>query len=153
MPASQSENGSSALTQPAATVKSNQTLVKPKEPEPPVVAKPTNTTSSEKLNYTILNSGICVKKKPHLLIWVYSAPGNFKRRDAIRQSWGNVDLYSPMAVTIVFSVAVTFNADTQAAIYNEQTKFGNIIQDAGFIDAYRNLTYKVSEFIIVILNH
>ena len=142
-----SAKNSSALPQPTTVAMSNQTLNEPKNHEPPVMAKPTNSTRSETLNYTIPNSYICVKRRPHLLIWVYSAPGNIKRRDAIRQTWGNIDLYSPMAVTIVFSVVVTFHNDTQVMINSEQTKFGDIVQDAGFIDAYRNLTYKVSKLI------
>ena len=151
MSPSQSAKNPSELPQPTITKKPNQTMTTPKIQKTPAAANPVKSTSSEALNYTILNSDICVKKRPDLLIWVYSAPGNFEKRDAIRQSWGNVDLYSPMTVTIVFSVAVTFNSDIQTMINSEQTKFGNMIQDAGFVDAYRNLTYKVCKFSIVML--
>ena len=100
----------------------------------------------DSLNYLIANSEICIKQKPQLLIWIYSAPGNFARRKAVRETWGNSTLYLPKNIAIVFSLAVTSNRDIQLNIAAEQKVFGDLIQDGSFIDAYRNLTYKVGQF-------
>ena len=100
----------------------------------------------DSLNYLIVNSEICTKQKPQLLIWIYSAPGNFARRKAVRETWGNSTLYLPKNIAIVFSLAVTTKSDIQLNIAAEQKVFGDLIQDGSFIDAYRNLTYKVGQF-------
>jgi len=77
-------------------------------------------------------------------MWVFSASENFLRRQAIRQTWGAVELYEPMRVVVIFSLAVTLNPDIQSKILTEQTQYGDIVQDGTFVDAYKNLTFKVS---------
>ena len=99
----------------------------------------------DSLNYLIANSEICIKQKPQLLIWIYSAPGNFARRKAVRETWGNSTLYLPKNLAFVFSLAVTTKSDIQLNIVAEQRVFGDLIQDGSFVDAYRNLTYKVGQ--------
>ena len=99
----------------------------------------------DSLNYVIANSEICIKRKPQLLIWIYSAPGNFARRKAVRETWGNSTLYLPKNLAFVFSLAVTTKSDIQLNIVAEQRVFGDLIQDGSFVDAYRNLTYKVGQ--------
>ena len=103
-----------------------------------------NQQASSQLNFTILNSDRCIKYQPRMLVWVYSAPGNFLRRKAIRETWANSTLYRPMNVTIVFSLALTNDTDIQQQILQEYTIYGDLVQDGSFIDAYRNLSYKVN---------
>ena len=100
-------------------------------------------TNSKALNFAIPNAKLCIKNNPQLLMWIYSAPGNFPRREAIRKTWGQVNLFTPMKVVIVFSLAVTKDSNVQKMIITEQTQYGDLVQDASFIDAYENLTYKV----------
>lgn len=94
------------------------------------------------VNYTILNSDFCTNEM-ELLIWVYSAPSNFQQRKAVRLNWGRSKLFAPIRTGIVFSLAVTRDNRIQQDIVSEMNKYGDIVQDGGFIDAYRNLTYKV----------
>ena len=79
-----------------------------------------------------------------MLVWVYSAPGNFLRRKAIRETWANSTLYLPMNVTFIFSLAVTNETEIQQQILKEHTIFGDLVQDGLFVDAYKNLSYKVN---------
>ena len=103
-----------------------------------------NEQTNSPLNFIIPNSDRCIKYQPQVLVWVYSAPGNFLRRKADRETWANSTLYLPMNVTFVFSLAVTHDMDIQQQILQEYTIYGDLVQDGSFIDAYRNLSYKVN---------
>ena len=121
--------------------------------------KNTNKVNSSKnptnfqLNFIIPNSDRCVKYQPQVLVWVYSAPGNFLRRKADRETWANSTLYLPMNVTFVFSLAVTHDMDIQQQILQEYTIYGDLVQDGSFDDAYKNLSYKVNCTIVSKLEH
>ena len=96
-----------------------------------------NEQTNSPLNFIIPNSDRCIKYQPQVLVWVYSAPGNFLRRKAIRETWANSTLYLPMNVTFVFSLAVTNDPDIQQQILQEHTNFGDLVQDGSFVDAYK----------------
>ena len=93
--------------------------------------------------YILPNSDACAKTQPQVLLWIYSAVSNEGRRSAIRETWGQASLFLPIRVTLIFSLAVTNDQSLQKKIVAEQTKYGDLVQDGSFIDAYRNLTYKV----------
>lgn len=83
-------------------------------------------------------------KNPQLVIWVFSAPANFERRNVIRNTWGKSTLYLPINVVVVFSLGLTSNSKAQQQqLTNEQSQHNDLVQDAQFVDHYRNLTYKV----------
>ena len=103
-----------------------------------------NQQASSQLNFTILNSDRCIKYQPQVLVWVYSAPGNFRKRKADRETWANSTLYLPMNVTFVFSLAVTHDKDMQQQILQEYTIYGDLVQDESFVDSYKTLARKVN---------
>ncbi|XP_051153436.1 lactosylceramide 1,3-N-acetyl-beta-D-glucosaminyltransferase-like [Leptopilina boulardi] len=87
-------------------------------------------------NFTfILNHDMCKKTQPFLLIMVHTAPKNLEKRNAIRETWGQVS----SSVITVFLVG--WSEKDQINILTENFKYGDIIQ-GNFVDSYRNLTYK-----------
>ena len=93
-------------------------------------------------NYIINNPNICADA-PNLLvlIYVYSAPSSFKSRSAIRQTWGNKDLFDGRTLRIIFPVGATNDSKTQQQLQEENQVTGDIIQE-NYIDSYKNLSYK-----------
>ncbi|XP_051176632.1 lactosylceramide 1,3-N-acetyl-beta-D-glucosaminyltransferase-like [Leptopilina boulardi] len=83
----------------------------------------------------ILNHDTCSRTQPYLLVMVHSAPQNLKRRNTIRETWGQVS----SSVITVFLVG--WSEKYQTELVNENFKFGDLIQ-GNFLDTYRNLTYK-----------
>lgn len=77
-----------------------------------------------------------------LLIVVCSATGNFKARQAIRETWmsfkANDNDTSTIVVRSVFLLGQTINDTRQSDVVMESNTYGDIIQE-GFIDAYLNL--------------
>ncbi|XP_067945241.1 beta-1,3-galactosyltransferase 2-like [Watersipora subatra] len=90
----------------------------------------------------------CSKSTPQLLIWIYSAPTNFDKRQTIRQTWGDVRLYLPITVRVVFSLAAVNNPQVQKRIKKEIEEYDDIIQTLTFIDSYRNLSLKASKMLV-----
>ena len=83
-----------------------------------------------------------------VVILVNSAPGNFGRRNIIRQTWKNhlIDLQEEDAMGIAgfaFVLGLTDDNETQSKIEDEAKTFGDIIQ-IGMVDFYRNLSLKVA---------
>ena len=103
-----------------------------------------------KSNFTPTHGTICSYKKPHVLLWVYTAVKNFRHRAVVRKTWGLSNFYYPIRVLLLFSIAGTNSSKMQKLINREQRIYNDIVQDNGFIDAYRNLTYKV--FTLLLLN-
>ena len=78
-----------------------------------------------------------------ILAYIHTAPGHYKRRMVIRQTWGNSVHYS-VKVRVVFVMGKTGNIETstiQQALYFEAEQYGDIVQE-DFEDTYHNLTYK-----------
>lgn len=73
-----------------------------------------------------------------LVVIVSTAPHHFKRRRAIRSTWGR-DIRAHN-VSVEFLVGIT-NSSVQDALVQEHSECGDVIQ-GNFVDAYRNLTLK-----------
>ncbi|CAH1798740.1 unnamed protein product [Owenia fusiformis] len=91
--------------------------------------------------FTINENQTC-KNDVFLLVYVYTAPGNFVRRTAIRSTWGNTTSYNKpdKNVKVIFLLGKTTET-LQSKIRAESLQFKDIIQE-NFVDSYRNLTYK-----------
>ena len=76
-----------------------------------------------------------------LLVYVHTAPAHYKRRAAIRDSWGNTHNIQDLNIKVVFLLGRSTDQALDEAIAFESDMYGDIVQEA-FIDSYRNLTYK-----------
>ena len=89
-------------------------------------------------NYTLNpHEYICNDEDIFLLVYVHSAPQNFKRRIAVRETWSNV--FKDMRV--VFMVGDTEDKALKSLLKYEYSLYMDLVQQ-NFIDSYRNLTYK-----------
>lgn len=84
--------------------------------------------------------------KPKVLFLVKSALNHFKRRNAIRSSWGHERRFSDVVIRTVFLLGVASSDDSEAdkvqnLIDIEANNFEDIVQ-ASFTDAYFNNTLK-----------
>ncbi|CAG9841011.1 unnamed protein product [Diabrotica balteata] len=87
--------------------------------------------------FSILNQ-VCHENVPLLvLILVHSAPLNFRKRQTIRTTWGQVGENKKL----LFLIADPGSTRKQKKIEVENAQFGDIIQ-GNFKDSYKNLTYK-----------
>ena len=77
----------------------------------------------------------------HLLavFYVHTAPGNYKRRLAIRETWGSREQFPNKG--LIFVMGTTKNATQNGIIRLEDEKYHDIVQFS-FVDDYKNLTYK-----------
>lgn len=87
----------------------------------------------------------CLAANRTVFIAINSAPGNFERRNAIRNSWSNdLKTENKMGVAgFAFILGQTDNNLTQRRIEKESQTYGDIIQ-IGMPDFYRNLSFKVA---------
>lgn len=76
-----------------------------------------------------------------LIVFVHSAPSNFRKRQAIRETWGNEKNLEHDPMRVVFLVGTVEHTDVQEGIEQENAFHHDIIQ-GNFVDSYRNLTYK-----------
>jgi hypothetical protein len=84
----------------------------------------------------------------NVFIAVNSAPGNFDRREIIRQTWRNhlKDAHRERLLTtagFTFTLGLTDDAETQEKIEEEAKTYGDIIQ-IGMEDFYKNLSMKMA---------
>ena len=99
-------------------------------------------------NFLINANNLC-KETPYMMILVHSAPHYWKKREAIRSTWGlaaRQGSWPPnqrlkFTVKLAFLLAFTENSTTTAAINLESRTHSDIIQ-GDFVDAYRNMTLK-----------
>ena len=82
-----------------------------------------------------------------LLIYVHTAVDHHKRRNIIRQTWGDVKQYN-VSVRLVFFLGSPPNisskesrTEAQNLLHFEADQYGDIVQE-DFLDTYHNLTYK-----------
>lgn len=89
-------------------------------------------------NFTyIINSPVCENgEELPVIIVISSAPDNFQKRQAIRNTWGKPTDY----LKHVFLLGKT-RENLHERILGEHKQYGDIVQ-GNFIDAYKNLTYK-----------
>jgi len=85
------------------------------------------------------NDGIDGGGKVDLLMMVTSAVKHVDRRNAIRQTWGNVDLMRRYNAKLIFLLGQ--GRDQQSQIQSENQLYRDIIQE-DFEDSYHNLTLK-----------
>ncbi|XP_014279535.1 beta-1,3-galactosyltransferase brn [Halyomorpha halys] len=76
-----------------------------------------------------------------LVYIIKSAPDNFKRREAIRKSWGFEKRFSDVPIRRVFMLGLPSSNDVQYKIDQESIENKDIVQ-ANFVDAYYNNTIK-----------
>lgn len=99
----------------------------------------------EKVNATKFN---CTghTEEDLLLIYAYSAPGNFEQRNRIRNSYGTVKEYEGIRIQTLFFLGGLSEERNSIRFYkdivNESQTYGDLVLDNGYIDAYRNLTLK-----------
>ena len=95
----------------------------------------------------ILNpTNVCSQSQHHkadvfLLAYIHTAPSHYRRRTAIRETWGNLRNFRDVGFRIVFLMGRPLNQSIQEAVQMEADIYGDIVQE-DFIDSYRNLTYK-----------
>lgn len=74
-----------------------------------------------------------------LLIYVHSAPSNFKNRVLIRETWAKRSLFPQ--TRLVFMLGSTNDSDVRDQVNLESELYRDIVQQ-NFHDSYRNLTLK-----------
>lgn len=82
---------------------------------------------------------ICSNQSVFLLVYVHTAPENYKRRLIIRETWSQRHLFSN--VRIVFFTGLSSSSETNEMLKLESNLYKDIAT-ASFIDTYRNLTLK-----------
>jgi beta-1,3-galactosyltransferase 1 len=89
----------------------------------------------------VINPGekICTGKSILAVFYVHTAPKNYKKRLAIRETWGCRKEFPKKG--LIFSIGLTLNQTENEIISLENEKYGDIVQ-FDFIDDYKNLTYK-----------
>ena len=94
------------------------------------------------VTYVMHNPRLCADV-PSLkyIVYLHSAPGNSKRRDLVRQTWGNRRLLKKQNSRVVFLVGLPKDNGTQEKLKAEFSQYGDLVQ-GNFRDDYRNLTLK-----------
>jgi len=112
----------------------------------PAVEKVTNPHPFE---YLINSPELCshVPGELFMIAYVHTAPGHYRQRMLIRQTWGNTSYYD-VQVRLIFllgshsaSAINRSNSAIQQALYLEAQEYADIVQE-DFLDSYHNLTYK-----------
>lgn len=78
------------------------------------------------------------------MIFVFSAPNNIDRRQAIRQTWGNYA--HKQGINLLFIIGKSVIKSEMDTIKKENRIFNDILQGS-FIDSYNNLTLKTMTMI------
>ena len=91
--------------------------------------------------YLKANSEVCDDTHENVLvtILVISAPGHFKQREAIRNSWG--DTSNNKEVVFAFLVGLSDNETVTEAVIDESDKNSDVIVN-NITDLYENLSLK-----------
>lgn len=98
-----------------------------------IINEPIN---SHDFNYIHAGENVCDDSSIYLLV-IKSSAGNFRNRQTIRNTWGNVDNYE--GVRRVFLLG--YNHGVQKQVDNEALEHGDIVQE-DFWDHYFNITFK-----------
>ena len=91
--------------------------------------------------YLINPSMLCDRKGIRFLIYIHSAPINFRKRQLVRQTWGAKAILQQYSMRIVFVMGTVAESQTLDAVSMESDRYGDIVME-DFFDSYRNLTYK-----------
>lgn len=84
---------------------------------------------------------LCSSKNLHFIIYVHSAPRNYKKRQTIRQTWGARSVLKKYHMRVVFIMGVVADQTVMDQVRLESNTYGDIVVE-NFLDTYRNLTYK-----------
>ncbi|XP_069131385.1 beta-1,3-galactosyltransferase brn-like [Argopecten irradians] len=79
--------------------------------------------------------------KVFLLFMIKSAPGNFARRQSIRETWVNTAYFKADVIRHAFLLARTLNETIKERITQEKQQHRDIIE-MSFVDSYYNNTFK-----------
>lgn len=91
--------------------------------------------------YIISNEELCGGQPLDLVIFAYTAPADVVQRRVIRDTWGNRELLELLDIRLIFPLGLANTQELNAQIELESRSHGDIVQ-AGFMDVYRNLSYK-----------
>lgn len=97
--------------------------------------------------FVIANPKLCVEKAPFLVIFVKTAPENFDRRKAVRETWGDVGAWplksteKPL-VLFVLGYSKVHTESMQEQLVAENRIHRDLIQE-GFTEDFHNLTRKL----------
>ncbi|XP_046571970.1 UDP-GalNAc:beta-1,3-N-acetylgalactosaminyltransferase 1-like [Haliotis rubra] len=88
-----------------------------------------------------LNPSVCANTSVFLMMVIHSAPGNAKKRDLIRKTYGSLAKYRGRTLAHVFIMGRTTDDKLQNTIINESKLYGDIVQ-GNLPDSYSNLPQK-----------
>lgn len=147
------ENQSEAIHRKLVIKTSNKTISKAADKTAIVKTTTRPTTAQSKLGpsfpltiqenpYLINNKKVCSGVKNLLfMVLVHTSTLNFQRRNNIRETWAQPNLFQNHSMRIVFLLGKPQKDSTQALIEHENVLHGDIVQGK-FIDSYHNLTHK-----------
>ncbi|CAN7951816.1 unnamed protein product, partial [Ixodes pacificus] len=119
------------------------------------IAPPDSDESPNVKDYILYPPSLCMQKNSSTqldyLIVIFSAPKNFDRRNAIRETWAS-EIKERSNSRTAFLLAKTENDKVQQAIESESYLHADIIQGT-HIDHYRNLTLKAKMMMRLVLKH
>ena len=84
---------------------------------------------------------MCSGADTYLVIYVHTAPLNFRKRQIIRHTWGDPDLLKKLKARLVFVMGKVQDTKIMHKVKIEHSHYGDVVQE-DFTDTYRNLTYK-----------
>lgn len=91
--------------------------------------------------YIVNPVNMCRDKNLTYIVYVHSAPMNFKKRQMIRQTWGGKSVLLKYNMRIIFCMGVVDDSVTMQRVLMESNRYGDILVK-DFQDTYRNLTHK-----------
>ncbi len=98
--------------------------------------------SPHNFTYIINNENICDGDEQLMyLIYVHTAPKNFVKRKAMRETWAKNNLIPEYPSRIVFMLANPYDEEIQKKINEENKIYHDLVQE-DYKDDYHNLTYK-----------
>lgn len=92
-------------------------------------------------NFIINPTKLCDKTGLRFLIYVHTAPKNFRKRQLVRQTWGSKAILVQYNMRVVFIMGRVADNKTMDAVVMESNRYGDVVME-DFFDSYRNLTYK-----------
>ncbi|XP_052834520.1 beta-1,3-galactosyltransferase 1 isoform X2 [Octopus bimaculoides] len=103
-----------------------------------------DSSSEEELPYysrhIIKPSLICVPDD-FMIVYIHTAPKNFKRRTAVRKTWGDKKLLGKFKIKLLFVMGVVKDRHVMDMVKLESDRYNDILQSE-FNDTYRNLNSK-----------
>ena len=91
--------------------------------------------------YIVNPSDLCRDRHLTYIVYVHTAPMNFKKRQMIRQTWSSKNMMLRYKMRTIFCMGVVDDTVTMQRVMIESSRYGDImVKD--FQDTYRNLTHK-----------